>query len=60
VGVFEVLELDRDFEKLMLSAAPSENDIVALARSKGFLTMKEDALLKAFAGQIPFEEVAKL
>jgi type IV pilus assembly protein PilB len=60
IGVFEVLELDRDFEKLMLASSPSENDVYALARKKGFLTMKEDALLKAFAGQVPFEEVAKL
>jgi type IV pilus assembly protein PilB len=59
VAVFEVLEMDREFEQLMLKEA-TEEAVSSLARKKGFLTMREDALLKAFAGQIPFEEVSKL
>ncbi len=59
VAVFEVLEMDREFEQLML-ATPTEEAVSTLARQKGFLTMREDALLKAFAGRIPFEEVSKL
>lgn len=59
VGVFEVLEMDREFEQLMLQT-PTEEAVSKLARGKGFLTMREDALLKAFRGQIPFEEVSKL
>jgi hypothetical protein len=31
-----------------------------VARSKGMLTMKEDAILKAFDKMIPFEEVNSL
>ena len=58
-AVFELLEMDRDFEKILLEA-PTEEAIDQLARKKGFLTMKEDALLKVFAGVIPFEEVSKL
>ena len=35
---------------------PTEQEIWKHARSKGMLTMKEDALLKAFDRIIPFEE----
>lgn len=59
LAVFEVLEMDREFEQLML-ATPTEEAVSTLARQKGFLTMREDALLKAFAAKIPFEEVSKL
>jgi type II secretory ATPase GspE/PulE/Tfp pilus assembly ATPase PilB-like protein len=59
VAVFEVLEMDSDFEQVLLKS-PTEEEINKLARTKGFLTMKEDALLKALGGQIGFEEVAKL
>ncbi len=59
IGVFEVLKMDHDYERLILES-PTEDDINKLARQKGFLTMKEDALLKALAGLIPFEEVSKL
>jgi len=59
IAVFEVLEMDSDFEQVLLET-PTEEVINRLARTKGFLTMKEDALLKAFSGQIGFEEVAKL
>jgi type IV pilus assembly protein PilB len=58
-AVFEVIGMDRDFEQLLLKE-PSEDAVYQLARSKGIMTMKEDALLKALDGQIPFEEVAKL
>ena len=58
-AVFEVLEMDSDLEQVLLET-PTEEAIDRLARAKGFLTMKEDALLKAFNGQIGFEEVAKL
>jgi type IV pilus assembly protein PilB len=59
IGVYEMLVMDRDFEKIMMSS-PTEDEIYKLARKKGFLSMRDDALQKAFAGLIPFEEVAKL
>ncbi len=40
--------------------SPNEQDIYKAAREKGMLTMKEDALLKAFSGTIPIEEVNRL
>lgn len=59
IGVFEVLEMDRDLERVLLET-PTEEEINKLARKKGFLTMREDALIKALGGVIPFEEVSKL
>lgn len=59
VGVFEVLELDRDLEEVILTD-PSSLSIYKKAREKGLITLKEDAMLKAFEGKIPFEEVLKL
>lgn len=60
VAVYEMLEIDRDFERLLVGSEVTEDQVQSLAREKGFMTMREDALLKALAGKIPFEEVAKL
>jgi type IV pilus assembly protein PilB len=59
VGVFEIFKMDRDIEKIVLTN-PVDTEIYKAVRGKGMLTMKEDALLKAFSKQIPFEEVNKL
>ncbi|MDO8521646.1 MAG: ATPase, T2SS/T4P/T4SS family [bacterium] len=56
VGVFEMLVMDRDIEHVILTN-PSEQAVYDTARAKGMLTMKDDALRKAFAGVIPFVEV---
>ncbi len=58
-AVFEFMEMDAELERLILKK-PGENEIYRYARSKGFLTMKEDALLKSLKGITPFEEVNKL
>jgi type II secretory ATPase GspE/PulE/Tfp pilus assembly ATPase PilB-like protein len=39
---------------------PVEPEIMRVARAQGMLTMKEDAMLKAFNRQIPFEEIGNL
>ena len=39
---------------------PTELEISRILRSKGMLSMKEDAITKAFKKIIPFEEVNKL
>lgn len=58
-AVFEVLSMDKDIEKILLEDA-GEPQIFAAAQAKGMLTMRQDALLKAFEGSIPFEEVNNL
>lgn len=58
-AVMEVFKMDKEIETLILQRA-NELDISMLLRKKGILTMKEDALIKAFQRIIPFEEVNKL
>jgi type IV pilus assembly protein PilB len=59
MAVFEVFKMDKEIEAAILKT-PTELEISALLRKKGMLTMKEDALIKAFQRVIPFEEVNKL
>ncbi|HVS79855.1 MAG TPA: GspE/PulE family protein [Candidatus Paceibacterota bacterium] len=56
MAVMEVLEMDRELEAVILKD-PTELAIGKLARSKGMLSMKEDAIIKAMNKEIPFEEV---
>lgn len=58
-AVFEVLEVNKEIERMILED-PTEQSIMEVARRDGMLTMREDALIKAFDRQIPFEEVNKL
>ena len=58
-AVFEVFKMDKDLEGVILNT-PTELEISKHLRSKGMLSMKEDAILKAFKKEIPFEEVNKL
>ncbi|MEQ1500366.1 MAG: GspE/PulE family protein, partial [Parcubacteria group bacterium] len=56
VAVIEVMEMDKDIEAAVLRNA-TELEIAKISRSKGMLTMKEDAIIKAMHQVIPFEEV---
>lgn len=58
-AVFEVLEVDDEMEHAILTN-PTGEELSRLAREQGMLTMKEDAILKAFAKEIPFEEINTL
>jgi type IV pilus assembly protein PilB len=55
-AVFEFLKMDRDLEHVILTN-PVEQAVYEAARKKGMLTMKDDALMKAFDGTIPFDEI---
>lgn len=59
IGVFEVMEMNHELERAILED-PSDETIRRIARKNGMLTMKEDAILKAFDKVIPFEEVNTL
>lgn len=58
-AVFEVLNINKSIERAILDD-PTELNIMNIARQDGMLTLREDALLKAFNREIPFEEVNKL
>ncbi|OGZ15574.1 MAG: hypothetical protein A3G11_00265 [Candidatus Lloydbacteria bacterium RIFCSPLOWO2_12_FULL_51_9] len=56
IGVFEMFDVDKEIEEVILKK-PSESEMFLAARKKGMLTMREDALLKAFNGVISIQEV---
>lgn len=58
-AVLEMFEMDSDIEKIILTN-PVESEIYKAVRAKGMLTMREDAIIKAFQKEIPFEEVNTL
>ena len=58
-AVFEILEMNKELEQVILKN-PAESEIMKVARKQGMITMKEDAILKAFKGDIPFSEVNKV
>ncbi len=59
LGVFEILRMDKTIEQVVLSH-PNEESVYAAARAGGMLTMREDAIVKALTGVIPFEEANTL
>jgi type IV pilus assembly protein PilB len=58
-AVFEMYEMDREMEDVILKN-PIESAVYDVARKRGMLTMKEDAIIKAMQKKIPFEEIIKL
>lgn len=59
VAVFEMLRMDVGLERIILEN-PTELAIGKAARERGMLSMKEDAIIKAFQKKIPFEEINTL
>lgn len=59
VAVIEAFEIDKDIESIILKS-PTEPELYKAVRSKGMISMKEDAILKAFNKVIPFEEINTL
>ncbi|HIP21516.1 MAG TPA: type II/IV secretion system protein [Candidatus Pacebacteria bacterium] len=58
-AVFEILEVTKDIQRIILTD-PSSLAIFETARKDGFITFKEDAILKALDGVTSFEEVMQL
>lgn len=58
-GVFEILRMNKELEQTVLTS-PVEEKIYAVARAGGMLTMRDDAIVKALTGVIPFEEISTL
>ena len=59
MAVFEMFSMDKEIEQAILKNA-TELEISKLLRTKGMISLKEDALIKAFQKIIPIEEVNKL
>ncbi|MBI5005123.1 MAG: Flp pilus assembly complex ATPase component TadA [Candidatus Lloydbacteria bacterium] len=58
-AVFEMFMMNKDIEKIVLGN-PTESALFDAIRKQGMFTMREDALTKAFRGEIPFGEVNKV
>ena len=56
VAIFEVLKIDKKIQEIILKS-PNENPLYAEARKNGMLTLKEDTMLKAINGVVPYREV---
>ena len=59
VACFEAFDMTQELEQAILKRAP-EDELRAIVRAQGMLTMKEDAMIKSAKGVIPFEEVNTL
>lgn len=59
IAVFEMFTIDKELQRLILEK-PNEQDLYAHLRSKGMITMREDAILKSLRGEIPFQDVYTL
>ncbi len=56
IAIMEVLEVNDAIQGMILKNA-SEEEIYTEARKHGFMTMKEDAIIKALDHKIPYEEM---
>lgn len=59
IAVFEILKMNSELEHTILTN-PVEEKVYEVARAQGMFTMREDAIMKALNGEIPFSEVNTL
>ncbi|MFH1255211.1 MAG: GspE/PulE family protein [bacterium] len=60
VGIYEVLTMNQEIEKLILGGQASEYDMSDNAKKNGMITMAQDGLLKALDGITSVEEVFRV
>lgn len=56
IAIFEMFKVDKEMELVILKS-PTEDEIYKVARRKGMLMMREDAMIKSIAGVIPYKEI---
>jgi type IV pilus assembly protein PilB len=59
IALFEMYKIDKEMQGIILKH-PEETTIYNLARSKGMLTLREDAIMKCIKGDIPIQEMYNL
>lgn len=60
VGIYEILEVDKGVEAMILQGQISEYDIEAYAIKQGMVTMVQDGVLKAADGMTSIDEVFRV
>jgi type IV pilus assembly protein PilB len=56
IAVFEMFKIDKEMQNIILKK-PQEQEIYKLVRSRGMLTIREDAIMKSIKGDIPWQEI---
>jgi type IV pilus assembly protein PilB len=56
IAVYEMFEINKEIQDMILKN-PTDLELYKVARKNGMFTMKEDAMLKAVNGIIPYPEV---
>ena len=60
VGIYEIMVMNEEIQKLILSGAASEYDMRDNAKKNGMITMVQDGLLKAIDGVTSVDEVFRV
>ena len=60
IGIYEIMVVDKEIERLILKGNVSEYDMEDAAAKKGMITMAQDGLLKAIDGITSVEEVFRV
>jgi type IV pilus assembly protein PilB len=60
MGIYEIMSLNEEIEKLILSGKASEYDMRAAAAKNGMITMAQDGVLKALDGITSIDEVFRV
>lgn len=57
-AIFEIVPVTREL-RIVMSDSSEYDTLVDVARRQGFITMRQDGLLKALAGLVPYEDVIR-
>lgn len=57
IGIFEIMTMNKDLEKIILAGSVSEYETQETAQAHGMVTMVQDGILKAIEGITSVEEV---
>lgn len=60
IGIYEIMTMNEEIEKLILTGTASEYDMRAVAKKYGMITMVQDGLLKVVDGITSVEEVFRV
>jgi len=56
MAIFEMFSIDKQLQQIILNK-PQEQEIYKVVRSRGMLSIREDAIVKSLQGHIPMQEV---
>lgn len=59
-GLYETITVDEEIQKLIVKPNTTSAEIMAMAKSKGTVTMRQDGMLKALAGITTISEVNRV